>query len=360
MADGALYAPSIIRNGLLGEALALLGIEGIGVRHIDVHAHAIGVGDGGTGCWANPRTRWGLGLLCRMARPRSAGRAPSQDQRWAQLLRATADGATCVDHVVVLALDAVHDAAGRRLFDPTSLFIPNDYVFRLCGEHPKFLPGASVHPDRRDALEELHRVAERGAVLIKWLPNAQQIDPADARLTPFYRALVALGLPLLSHLGHEYSLGRSGQHLGDPRRLRRALEEGVTVIGAHCASAGLADDGRENFLHFVDVARRYPNLYGDLSALTLMNRWRYLRRILREEGLLPRLLNGTDYPLPPCGLCFAREVGARRAWSLARIPNLFERDHAIKRAMGVPGEVFARGYQVLPVARSLQRLRRSA
>ena len=329
------------------------------MRHIDVHAHAIGIGDGGTGCWANPRTRWGLRLLCRIARPRPARRHGSYDERWSRLLRVTADGATCVDHVVVLALDAVHDAGGRRLLDRTPLFVPNDYVFRLCAGHPKFLPGASVHPYRLDALDELHRVAEGGAVLIKWLPNAQGMDPADPRLTPFYRTLAALGLPLLSHVGHEYSLGRAGQPLGDPRRLRRALDEGATVIGAHCASAGRADDGRENFQHFLDLVREYPNLYGDLSALTLMNRWRYLRRILREEPLLPRLLNGTDYPLPPCAPCFLGEVGVRRAWSLARIANVFERDFAIKRALGVPDEVFSRGYTVLPVARSLERLRRS-
>ncbi len=328
------------------------------MRRIDVHAHAIGIGDGGTACWANPRTRWGLRLLCGMAQPRAARREGPQDLRWANLLRATADGAACVDHVVVLALDAAHAAAGRRFLDRTPLFVPNDYVLGLCRDHSKFLPGASVHPYRLDALDELHRVAERGAVLIKWLPNAQQMDPADPRITPFYRALVALGLPLLSHVGHEYSLGRSGQALGDPRRLRRALEEGVTVIGAHCASAGVAEDGRENFLHFLDLVREYPNLYGDLSALTLMNRWRYLRRILREAPLLPRLLNGTDYPLPPCAPCFIGEVGARRAWSFARIPNVFERDFAIKRALGVPDEVFERGYRVLPVARSLERLGR--
>ena len=326
------------------------------IRHIDVHAHAIGVGDGGSACWANPRTRWGLRLLGRLAQPRAARLGESQDARWANLLRASVDGAACVDHVVVLALDAVHDAEGRRLLDRTPLFVPNDHVLALCAAYPKLLPGASVHPYRPDALDELHRVAEGGAVLVKWLPNAQRMDPADARCVPFYRALALLGLPLLTHMGHEYSLGRSGQELGDPRRLRRALDEGVTVIGAHCASAGVADDRRKNFLHFADLVRRHPNLYGDLSALTLTNRWRSLGRILWEEGLLPRLLNGTDYPLPPCALCFAREIGVAAALRLARIRNLFERDFAIKQAMGVPDEVFARGYQVLPVERSLQRL----
>ncbi len=327
--------------------------------HIDVHAHAIGVGDGGSACWANPRTRWGLRLLGHLAQPRAARRGDSQDARWANLLRASVDGAACVDHVVVLALDAIHDVSGRRFLDRTPLFVPNDHVLDLCAGRPKLLPGASVHPYRMDALDELHRVAERGAVLIKWLPNAQRMDPADPRGVPFYRALAGLGLPLLVHVGHEYSLGRSGQELGDPRRLRRALDEGVTVIGAHCASAGLADDGRENFRHFVDLVQRHPNLYGDLSAITLTNRWRYLRRILREEALLPRLLNGTDYPLPPCALCFAREVGVARALRLARIRNVFERDFAIKRALGVPDEVFGRGYHVLPVERSLARLGRS-
>lgn len=329
----------------------------MGMRHIDVHAHAIGVGEGGTGCWATPWMRRRLRLLELLAQPRMprAGDEPA-DLRWARRLRAAVAGAPSVDHVVVLALDAVHDPSGRRLLEATPLFVPNEHVLALCAGHPKLLPGASVHPYRPDALDEMQRVAERGAVLIKWLPNVQRMDPADPRIVPFYRSLARLGLPLLSHVGHEYSLGRSGQELGDPRRLRLPLDEGVTVIGAHCASAGRAADGRENFLHFVDLVRRSPNLFGDLSALTLVNRWRYLRRILREGFLITRLVNGTDYPLPPCAPCSAGSVGLGRAWRLARTPNFFERDFALKQALGVPAEVFARGYEVLPVQRSLERL----
>ena len=40
--------------------------------------------------------------------------------------------------------------------------------------------GASVNPTRKDALDELERVAALGAVLNKVLPNAMVFDPADA------------------------------------------------------------------------------------------------------------------------------------------------------------------------------------
>ena len=59
---------------------------------------------------------------------------------------------------------------------------------------------------RRDAVAELERVARDGAVLIKWLPITQDIDPSDARCVPFYEALAHLGIPLLSHTGWERTL----------------------------------------------------------------------------------------------------------------------------------------------------------
>ena len=38
---------------------------------------------------------------------------------------------------------------------------------------------ASVNPYRRDALERLDGAVASGAVLLKWLPSIQEIDPAD-------------------------------------------------------------------------------------------------------------------------------------------------------------------------------------
>ena len=82
-------------------------------------------------------------------------------------------------------------------------------------------------------------LADAGAVLVKVLPNAQQFNPADPRYKPFYRALAERNLPFLSHVGYEFSLIGKDQSLGDPDRLRLALDEGATVIAAHACSYGL-------------------------------------------------------------------------------------------------------------------------
>ena len=74
-----------------------------------------------------------------------------------------------LDAGVVLAFDAVYDESGQRDEANTHLFVENDYVADLASKHQKVLFGASVHPYRSDAVAELTRCVDRGAVLVKWL-----------------------------------------------------------------------------------------------------------------------------------------------------------------------------------------------
>src|SRR5207248_1320227 len=145
-----------------------------------------------------------------------------------------------VGRAVLLVMDGVYDSAGNLDQQATEFLISNDYVLKLAKSYPQEIwAGVSVNPKRRDAIDELHRCAEAGAKLVKWLPNAQQFDPADKRYIPFYRELVRLRIPLLSHVGYEFSLIGTDQSAGDPNKLRVPLDEGVTVIAAHGCSHGL-------------------------------------------------------------------------------------------------------------------------
>lgn len=84
------------------------------------------------------------------------------------------------------------------------MYVPNDYVFDLVKEHPNnFLPSCSVHPYRKDAIEELERCHAAGARLIKWLPNSMGIDPSSDLCEPYYRKVAELGMIILSHCGEE-------------------------------------------------------------------------------------------------------------------------------------------------------------
>ena len=100
------------------------------------------------------------------------------------------------------------------------------------------LYGASINPNRPDALARLEKAKSNGAVLIKWIPAIMAIDPADPNLTGFYRKLVELDLTLLTHAGQERSFAHADDKLGDPLRLELPLSLGVTVIAAHIATTG--------------------------------------------------------------------------------------------------------------------------
>lgn len=145
-----------------------------------------------------------------------------------------------VQKVVLLGMDGFYDQTGLLNRQHTDFLVSNDYVLKTVQAHPDvFLAGPSINPQREDAIDEVHRCADAGAVLVKVLPNAQHFNPADENYRRFYRALAQRKLPFLSHVGYEFSLIGKDQSLGDPDRLRLALDEGVTVIAAHACSYGL-------------------------------------------------------------------------------------------------------------------------
>src|SRR3954447_13203901 len=191
--------------------------------------------------------RWRLGL---------GDYGPGTERELEQKLVETIDGAEKLDAAVILAFDAVHDKEGRFDDANTHLYVTNDYVIELCRANPKMLFGASVHPYRRDAVAELERCVRAGAVLMKWLPIVQGMDPADERCIPFYEALAHHRLPLLCHTGGERSLPNIDFSLAGPLLLEPAVRRGVTVIAAHGGTRSAP--GETDFLpQFVRMAHEH-------------------------------------------------------------------------------------------------------
>jgi hypothetical protein len=258
-------------------------------------------------------------------------------ERLLELVRTSSLGA-----VVILAHEQVYDAQGQVMQDRGSCYVPNDYVLRLAREHPEFLPAIAIHPARRDALEELERCLEEGAVLLKCLPNCQNIDCNDRRYRRFWERMAGAGLPLLAHTGGEHTVEVVSREWSDPRTLRLPLECGVNVIAAHCATkSGLFDP--EYFHVFAEMTRRYPNLYGDTSAFNVPIRGRHVDKCL-SAPLVHRILHGSDFPVPVHGhyAWLRGYVNWRSFQQWEACPNILERDYQLKKAMGFPDETFTR------------------
>jgi uncharacterized protein len=305
------------------------------MRLMDVHVHLAALPTPGNDCRLSGRMRkspltrflaWTQGLP--LDDPETANR------RYVENLDRELRASTRVARAVLLAMDGVYDSGGVLDEGRTDFLVSNDHVFQVAGGHERFLPGVSINPTRRDALDELERCAERGAVLVKVLPNAQVFDPADRRLLPFYSALARLRLPLLSHVGYEFSLIGQDQSVGDPARLKAALDEGVAVIAAHGCSSGLFI--REpHFPTMLDLVRRYPNFYVDTSALTIPNRVGALFRLRRHPEIFDRLIFGTDYPLPVWAYPCLGRLDIRGYGQALRTGNRFDRQAGILDRLGV-------------------------
>jgi predicted TIM-barrel fold metal-dependent hydrolase len=315
---------------------------------LDVHVHVMGVGTGGTACWMHDEMQSSIQARAGLWNLRLTLTQPDLDQAYVAYLLSRIERAGFLKQVILLAQDYTHTAGGERDTAHTPFYTPNDYVARLAREHPaRFLFGASIHPYRPDALDELDRVAEMGALVVKWIPNVQMIDLTDARCRAFYRRMALHKIALLPHVGDEQAMFVAGQQYGDPRGLAAALEEGVTVIAAHIASLGKRD-GKSNFETLAEMFPKWPNLYADTSALTLFTRWRTLLRAAESADLHARLVHGSDFPLPPASTLFLGRVPFGRWWNGWKRENIFRRDFEIKQGLALPESILARGYQIIP------------
>lgn len=286
----------------------------------DCHVHLFGNGRSGPGIWINRDFDEGRSMGSKVRRTMfvNGGCLGENEAQWDQ--RMVARITQLVDELPVgvkamlLAFDFTHDERGTKRLDLSTFAVSNRYAAKVAATRAdRFEWAASVHPYRKDAIDELRWCKANGARAVKWLPPSMAIDLASPLCVPFYEALRELDLPLLTHVGQEMSVeGAHRQDLGHPLALRHPLNHGVRVIAAHCASLGASPDLDaggdpakapmvENFRLFsrlMDDARYEMLLFGDISATILYNRADYIGEILANASWHGRLLNGSDYPLP--------------------------------------------------------------
>jgi predicted TIM-barrel fold metal-dependent hydrolase len=274
-----------------------------------------------------------------------------------------------IDFGVFLAFDSVYKGNGEIDQKNSNMVTPNHYVIDIARDNPKVLFGASVHPNRGFAqgIEELDRCIEGGAVLIKWIPNSQIIDPSDRNYKWFYRKLADENLPLLCHTGPEHGIPvvkTEYQELGDPRKLRLALNIGVKVIAAHCGTALFSWE--KSYLDelgqmFDERERRGWNLYADISAMCILFRAPVIDAVLKK---IPhdRMVLGSDYPVPVDRMLpwFIENLTFKEYFKIAKIDNPIEKNYRQLLAMNFPEEAMTKAASILRIPEEKKAARESA
>jgi predicted TIM-barrel fold metal-dependent hydrolase len=284
-------------------------------RLVDFHTHILAIGSSAADAFVNPRMLRGMNVdrlkFWIYESAAGIGNRKNADKEYVARLVRLARAVKQGGKYHILAFDKHYNADGAANLQKTNMYVPNRYVVELAQQYPDiFLPVISIHPYRRDALEELEKWAKAGVRYVKWLPNAMGMDPANPVIEPFYRKMKEHNMILLSHAGEEQAVkAEEDQRLGNPLRLRKPLDMGVRVIIAHAASLGSCDDLDKGsvqtadcfdlFLRLMDE-RKYPGLlFGEISAMLQFNRMPVpFATILKRQDLHARLVNGSDYPLP--------------------------------------------------------------
>lgn len=315
----------------------------------DIHVHVPELPSERGNQGVNVRTRWLLRLFLRhyglspgdLLDERASTGIRGEILRWIECSQ--------MDRAVLLALDDPRDDYGLPIPGRFLYSARNEAVSALAASSPKLLFGASVHPYRRDAVQELLRQVKRGACLVKWLPSAQNIDLEDRRCIPFYDAMAALRLPLLAHTGNEHTVHPGDNGLNRPKKLLTALSRGVTVIAAHCGKRLYLHE-RCFFMEWKRMALQHERFYGDLSAFLSPVRLPALREIARTPALCAKVVYGSDFPTVPWVPGLAFWAGKRAARSVRECRNPFDFPWRALQALGIPDGVFSRAYDLLRIA----------
>jgi len=142
---------------------------------IDCHVHLAALPEGNNGCIISAKMlKSPLFRFLLWKHQLSPTNPADANRKYIQNLLGELRASQYVDTAVLLGMDGVYTNEGRINHQATDFLISNDYVLDLAHKYPnEFLAEVSINPQRIDAIEELHRCAEAGAVLVKVLPNSQ-------------------------------------------------------------------------------------------------------------------------------------------------------------------------------------------
>ncbi len=269
----------------------------------------------------------------------SAGRLLAEPyQGYVDALVGSVAGSRFVRGVCLFPVDGRVDERGREIHrDPTVCSSTED-VLALQAHHPgQVLPFLSVNPRRPEALDLLDEYVERGCVGAKFLQNYWGLDLNDRRFIPYYERLRDLGVPLVIHIGSEYSI-QSHAQFERVDMLDLPLQTGVTVIAAHMGLGRIEHYPRlwrnmskrpehfdRDYFILLERLECHDNLYADISAILVPLRARALRHLSQQRQIHHKLLFGTDYPVPFSIRLNSYDMPWSERRRIAANPNPFDR-----------------------------------
>ena len=356
--------PEIIKNHPLMQQI-WTGIDATQVW--DSHVHLVGTGDSArqieSAVWVNPAMDSVLHPILKVQKyfymNGSCATGENVDTSVVQRKIDMVQDMPAGFKLMLFAFDWFHDENGKPVADKSIFHIPDQYAIDVAKAAPQaFEWVASIHPYRADAIDALDAAKAQNARAIKWLPQGMGIDPASPKCDAFYKKAAELNLPIICHTGRESAVQGGNQDDANPLKLRRALDAGVRVVLAHCASDGedIDFDNKNKrvksfdlFLRLMDEKKYKDLLFGEISAITLINHAWTIQPLLEKTHLHSRLLNGSDYPLPGIlpivslkQLVSKQLIKADEVEFLKQIrlynPILF--DFALKRLMASEGKSF--------------------
>lgn len=241
-----------------------------------------------------------------------------------------------VKKIVLFGVDDRVDDAGKSLHKDITVCVTNEDVAALYqGNEDVIIPFFSINPNRPDALDLIDRYADAGFRGAKFLQNYWGVDTREARYRPYFDKLSQRGLPLIVHVGSESSV-HSYKSCESIEMLDHPLDAGVQVICAHMA---LSYELRRIFKAFsknpkhyndeyyilIDMLKKHPNLYADISALLTPVRAKVLRHLSHQSDIHHKLLFGTDFPVPFSMVFNSYDLPYRKRFELSREANPFDR-----------------------------------
>jgi uncharacterized protein len=243
-----------------------------------------------------------------------------------------------VEKACLFGVDVRLDEKGKEIDrDPTVCALSDDVV-EVANRYPgQFIPFFSINPRRKDALDEIERQIGNGCKGAKFLQNYWGVDLNDERFIPYYEKLKQLGIPLIIHVGSEYSIDSFTEYEGTDM-LRLPLAAGVTVIAAHMGLGRINHKLRfwrnlsrnpdyfdQDYYLLLEMLEQHPNLYADISAILAPMRARALRHLSQQAQVHEKILFGTDYPVPFTIGLNSYDLSKEQRKIIGKISNPFDR-----------------------------------